>query len=115
MEKLEEVCPKSRVARKPRIDEACLELIEERREMKRKHGHQRMCKQVKKDSRRSKRNCMEEKAKETQEAYDRNNTKDTYRLVKELAGQKKNNAGWYMENKDGQLLYGKAKVANTNR
>lgn len=117
LEKMEEVCPRTRVARKPWIDEECLQLIEERREMKKRHGHQsveyrRLCKAVKRDTRRSKREWMEEKAQEAQEAYNRNNTKDTYRLVKELAGQKRTGAGLGIKNKDGQLLYGKTEVKN---
>ena len=89
---LDEVCPKARFVRRPWLDAACLELIEERRKRKKEHdqgpGYRELCKRVKTECRQAKRRWFEEIASEAEAAAQSNRSKELYRLTKKLTGKK---------------------------
>ena len=77
----------------PWMNSECWEIIQKRQEEKKRGGFQsemyhKLCKQVSKTCRRAKREYLNTKAKEAQEAFLTGKTKKVFQLVKEISGKR---------------------------
>ena len=110
---LDKECPKQRSTDQPWMDERCFELIEMRKEKKRKEDqgpeYRELCKEVKKECRRVKRRFMESLAEEAEEAARQNNSKKVYKLIKKLTG-KRSPPSLGIKDAQGELLLDKADI-----
>ena len=102
------------------ISDHSWELIDQRKEAKRTMLHcqnettrseyRQIDKQVKKQTKRDKQNWLDEKIKQAQQAAERNDTRTTYRIIKELTNDsKKQNLP--IKSKDGKALSTEKEVA----
>ena len=109
-----EPCPKEQQPNKPWIDSECWELIEERRSAKKEHfqgeRYRELCKAVTKCCRRAKRKWLQEKAEEAEQAHKKGNSRQVFKLVKQISGQKSTQPGMGIKSMTGEMIYDLDKI-----
>uniref|UniRef100_H3A3N0 Reverse transcriptase domain-containing protein n=1 Tax=Latimeria chalumnae TaxID=7897 RepID=H3A3N0_LATCH len=105
---LEEVCPKERQACRPWRTAKCLKLTDRRRDTK-IQDHQgedflQLCREVKQACRQAKRMYFCEKAQEACTVSRLDNTKDVYKIVKEISGERRPNTSLGIKDEDGKTM-----------
>uniref|UniRef100_H3ABE5 Reverse transcriptase domain-containing protein n=1 Tax=Latimeria chalumnae TaxID=7897 RepID=H3ABE5_LATCH len=105
---LEEVCPKEQQARRPWITAECLKLMDRRRDAKiRDHQGEdflQLCREVKQACRWAKRMYFREKALEACTVSRLGNTKEVYKIVKEISGERRPNTSLGIKDEDGKTM-----------
>ena len=111
-----EQCPKEQQPNKPWIDSECWELIEERRSAKKEHfqgeRYRELCKAVTKCCRRAKRKWLQEKAEEAEQAHKKGNSRQVFKLVKQISGQKSTQPGMGIKSMTGEMIYDLDKIVD---
>ena len=93
---------------KPWIDAECWKVIDERRQAKKKcfqgEQYRKLCKKVSKTCSRAKRRWLQERGTEAEQAHRAGITRDVYKLIKQISGNRSVKPGIGIKAYDGKMI-----------